>query len=190
MKVDSLYSYPTHNKALNVKMETTVEKCKCAEFEDLEMLRKVISKRIKESKKLKKVLNLLTKSEDGEHVLMNCKSCGQYWQSSRAWNWGNDPYLFRVPEIKNADWRQEPYVQPDELLVYVASLQDILSQSNFEPKNEPCRMKGCEQSAIKGLANCLEHHVQNLQKINQLPQNPEGRWFPPYLAENFKPTFN
>ena len=167
-----------------------MKNCKCAEFEDLEMLRKVISKRIKETKKLKKALNLLTKSEDGEHVLMNCESCGQYWQGSRAWNWGNDLYLFRVPKIANEDWQQEPYVQPDELLIYVASLQGILDQGNFEPKSEPCRVEGCEQPAIKGLVNCLEHHVQNLQKINQLPRNPKGRWFPPYLAENFKPTFN
>lgn len=167
-----------------------MKNCKCEDFEDLEMLRKVISKRIKETKKLKKALKLLSKSDDGEHVLMECEGCGQYWQGSRAWNWGNDLYLFHVPKITTEDWQQEVYVQPDELLIYVASLQGILSQGNFEPKNEPCRVVGCDNPAIKGLVNCLEHHVQNLQKINQLPRNPNGRWFPPYLAENFKPTFN
>lgn len=167
-----------------------MKNCKCAEFEELEMLRKVISKRIKETKNLKTSLTLLSKTDDGEHLLMQCQVCGQLWQGSRAWNWGNELYLFQVPTISTEDWQQDVYVQPDELLIYVASMQSILAQNNFKQKNEPCKLEGCEQPVIKGLVNCLEHHVQNLQKVNQLPQNPKGRWFSPYLAENFLPTFN
>lgn len=167
-----------------------MKNCKCADFEDLEMLRKVISKRIKETKKIKQALLLLAKSEDSGNVLMECESCGQYWQGSRAWNWGNDLYLFHVPKITIEEWQKQPYVKPDELLIYVAVLQGIVEQGNFEPKNEPCRIEGCNQQAVSGLAHCLEHHVQNLQKINQLPRSPEGRWFPPYYYENFKPKFN
>ncbi|MBE1300761.1 MAG: hypothetical protein GJ680_12760 [Alteromonadaceae bacterium] len=89
-----------------------MKKCNCASFEDLEMLRKVISKRIKESKRLKKKLTLLATTEDGEHVLMKCDSCNQHWQGSRAWNWGNDLYLFRVPKLEPIEWQQEVYVQP------------------------------------------------------------------------------
>jgi len=161
--------------------------CQCAEYEDLEMLRKVISKRIKKTKELKKKLKLIVTSEDKEHQLWVCESCGQIWQSSRAWNWGNDLYLFKVPQITKEEWLIKPYVQPDELLIYVGSLSEFLKQG-LKKGEEKCKKDGCTNNAVKGLVMCLKHHIENLQKVHSLPQEPVGRWFQPYVEENFKPN--
>ncbi|WP_320151086.1 hypothetical protein [uncultured Tolumonas sp.] len=151
------------------------------------MLRKVISNRIKESKDLKKKLKEIAKSEDKEHQLWVCESCGQTWQSSRAWNWGNDLYLFKVPPVFLDEWLKQPYVQPDELLIYVGGLSEFLKQG-FEKGEEKCKKDGCADKTIKGLAICLKHHIESLQKVRLLPQEPVGRWFKPYIEENFKPN--
>ncbi len=161
--------------------------CQCIEYEDLEMLRKVISKRINESKTLKKLLRPIAKSSNKEHQLWCCDSCGQAWQSSRAWNWGNELYLFKIPDISVQDWLEMTFVQADELLIYVSGMDDFLSQ-NLEVGIHNCKESGCVEKAISGLSLCLKHHVENLQSVHRLPQDPVGRWFSPYFEENFKPT--
>lgn len=77
--------------------------CSCSQFGDLEFLRDAITDRLKLSALLKKSLEFVSKHRDGEHKLFRCEACGQCWQGSRAWNWGNDEYLFKVPGLSNAE---------------------------------------------------------------------------------------
>ncbi len=164
--------------------------CSCSEFEDLEFLRKLISERIKQSRSLKESLELVIDNPDGEHKLYRCQVCHQFWQGSRAWNWGNDEYLFCVPGIFADEWLSNVYVQPDVLLIFVASIKDFFSRNDFSETAVACRVEGCEVSAVTGLARCLRHHVQSLQKGRMLPANPDGRWFGPYESARILPDYD
>jgi hypothetical protein len=162
--------------------------CSCAEYEHIEFLRKAVRKRINASRSLKKSLALLMKHPDGEHKLYRCTACDQMWQGSRAWNWGNDEYLFRVPDIKEGQWIKEVFVQPDELLIFTAVLGDFLSANRFTVLKAPCGVDGCRDNAVSGTSTCLRHHVEALQRVHQLPETPTGRWFEPYARENIVPA--
>jgi hypothetical protein len=154
--------------------------CKCDGFGHLELCRDKITRRIKESKKLKKALSMLTRHKDGEHQLLKCPLCGQLWQFSRAWNWDNYEYLFKVPQIEIDDWLTEPYMQPDSLLIYSAVMQDFFQRNQFVEKNEECRIAACNNKAVVGLVTCLAHHIEGMRRNRALPREPEGRGFPPY----------
>lgn len=116
----------------------------------------------------------------GEHSLLRCPACDQHWQISRAWNWGNDQYLFKVPSIGPDDWLAEPYVQPDELLIYSALMQDYMEKSNFVERETECRADGCTNRAVRYSVFCVKDHIASLQKAGALPAFPQGRWFEPY----------
>ena len=158
--------------------------CSCSEFEDLEFLRNVIAKRIKETRALKKTLELLATHPGKEHKLYRCKVCGQLWQGSHAWNWGNDEYLFKVPPIDTNEWLSEVFVQPDELLIFTAVVGDFLKSNSFEEKDSLCSVSGCKRKAVASSVNCLPHHLESLQRARTMPSNPSGRWFKPYVREN------
>ncbi len=163
--------------------------CLCVQFNDLEFLRAAITKRIKDSRELKKSLTVISKHMDGEHKLYHCAACGQLWQGSRAWNWGNDEYLFRVPPVEPTDWESEVYVQPDELLIFTAVMHNFLMRGAFKDTASICRTEGCSRNAVSGSVNCLSHHLGNLQKLGTMPPYPIGRWFGPYIRENIAPDF-
>lgn len=139
------------------------------QFPHLEFSRDSISKRAKETSNIIKGLRLLTEHSDKEHRLYINDKTGELWQYSNAWNWGAKPYCFIVPEIDPDDWLRERYVDPDELLIYGASMRDYLAV----PSN-------------RALPN-LGEHMRMLQQIKTLPKDPEGRWFGPYLRENVIP---
>jgi hypothetical protein len=160
----------------------------CSNFDDLEFLREVITKRIKESRSLKKSLSLVATHPEKEHKLYVCNDCGQQWQGSRAWNWGNDEYLFRVPVIDAAAWKDEVFVQPDELLIFTAVLSEILKRGEFKSTKDSCRVEGCGNLAVSGSVQCLRHHIESLQVIRAAPAYPSGRWFGPYVRENIVPA--
>ena len=162
--------------------------CTCSEYNHIEFKRTAVSKRIKESRLLKKSLLLAAKHPDAEHKLYACKDCGQLWQGSRAWNWGNDEYLFRVPKIEVSSWLEEIYVQPDELLIFTAVMSQMLGQNTFAADEQSCRVLGCARNSIQGLATCLPHHVLALQNAGQLSRDPTGRWFEPYVREGVFPA--
>ena len=69
-----------------------------------------------------------------------CESCNQIWQASRAWNWGNDLYFFKVPNTTVENWLKQPFVQPDELLIYTAVITEFLNQQ-FVLGDKPCAAK-------------------------------------------------
>jgi hypothetical protein len=158
--------------------------CECKAYEDLEFRRAAITERVKHSKRLKKELEVIAKHPAGEHKLLKCQACGQYWQSSRAWNWENDEYLFKVPEIAVDEWLKEPFIQPDELLIYDAVMRDYLEKAPAK-SSRPCHVEGCDRNALKVSTFCLWHHIESLQKSGGLPKEPIGRWFPPYRCEPF-----
>ncbi len=162
--------------------------CACADYEDIEFHRKAVRKRINNSRALKKALPLVAKHSDGEHKLYRCESCGQLWQGSRAWNWGNDEYLFRVPLVDFSQWLEEVFVQPDELLIFTAFISEFLRQNAFVTTEAQCSISGCNGQSVSGASTCVRHHVAALQRVHQLPANPSGRWFGPYVRENIVPA--
>src|SRR5687768_571342 len=96
--------------------------CDCSKYGPVKLDRKSISKRINESKSLRKKLTLIAeyRTEAGWHDLYRCAECGQLWQESLAWNIGGRVYLFQVPHLDVAAWLMEPYVQPYDLMMYGA----------------------------------------------------------------------
>lgn len=162
--------------------------CSCSQFSDLEFFRDAIGERIKLSRPLKKALVLIDDEPSGEHKLYRCNRCGQLWQSSRAWNWGNHEYLFKVPLIEAVDWKATVYVQPDELLIFAALIGHFLTSNDFETSVTDCRTQGCQHRAVSGSVNCKRHHLESLQRIGTMPPYPTGRWFGPYVAENIIPA--
>lgn len=131
--------------------------------------RAAVSKRIKETKPLLKTLTLVAEHPDNEHKLYRDPTSGEMWQLANAWNWGSQPYCFLVPSIDPEEWKEEPFVDPDEMLLFTARMSQFLSQPS-----------------VKQMPN-LKAHVDNLQQVKMLPQNPKGRWFGPYMKENIIP---
>lgn len=155
-------------------------KCACGRYEHLELLRKCIDRRIKETKKLRKQCELLAEHENGLDKLLRCTPCGQYWQSSRAWNWDNKEYMFKVPEIEIAEWLSVPYIRPDQMLIYSAVMQDYFERNTFAETDNECRAERCNRRTITLSVFCTEHHIESLQRAGALPSDPMGRWFLPY----------
>jgi hypothetical protein len=162
--------------------------CPCVDYEHIEFKRKAVRKRINESRSLRKSFALVLKHPDEEHKLYHCEACGQLWQASRAWNWGNDEYLFRVPEVKVDQWIAEVFVQPDELLIFTAVISEFLSRNTFTAQEARCNVAGFRSKAVSGVSTCLLHPVEALQRVQQLPENPTGRWFEPYVRKNIVPA--
>jgi hypothetical protein len=160
-----------------------MSKCDCTSFEYLELARDAINNRVLQAKSLRARLESIAEHSANEHVLFRCRECGQYWQRSLAWNWGNKEYLFRVPAIEASDWAEEPFVQPDELLVFDAAMRQFLKKQSNERTDRICKRDGCAEHAVKLSAFCLSHHIENLQKVHLLHQSPTGRWFEPYHVQ-------
>ena len=140
------------------------------EYPHIEFTRDAVSKRAKETKSILSRLVLVAEHSDREHRLYRDEKTTELWQYASAWNWGAKPYCFLVPEIDPEAWKAERYVDPDEMLIYVAMMQQFLSA--------PTNRKIPE----------LPKHVKSLQRIGNLPKDPEGRWFGPYERQNIIPN--
>jgi hypothetical protein len=138
-------------------------------YPHIDFRREAVSNRTKETKAILTKLTLLANHDDQEHRLYKDDETGDYWQYASAWNWGAKPYCFLVPSIETAEWQMERYVDPDELLIFVAAMGQYLSV----PSNR----------SIPNLAT----HMRMLQQIGTLPKKPEGRWFGPYEEKNVVP---
>ena len=121
-------------------------------FPHIEFTREAISKRARQTKKIIASLKLIAEHPDNEHKLYFDEKRNVYWQYASAWNWGAKPYCFLVPEISIEDWNQERYVDPDEMLIYGALMQQYLAV----PSN-------------KKIPN-LAQHIKSLQRIGTLPE--------------------
>ncbi|QDV75692.1 hypothetical protein Spa11_39120 [Botrimarina mediterranea] len=160
--------------------------CNCIEFADLELLRKEISSRAKHTKQLISLLKHRCTDSSEEHWLLECESCSQYWQRSLAWNWGNIPYLFRVPPINDLEWADRPFVQPDELLIFLAVVGKFYREKCSVLGVSNCKIDDCDSPNVKFSTFCKRHHIEHLQANNLLPRFPIGRWFAPYEEANFR----
>jgi len=166
-----------------IELQQNDMNCECSKYEPLELYRKAISKRIRQTKTLKRKLETIAEHGEGEHRLLKCSSCGQFWQSSHAWNWGNNEYLFQVPLIQIDEWLTEPYMQPDELLIYSAVMQRYMDNNTFVETERKCRVEACVDRAVELTVFCREHHITSLQNAGALSKEPKGRLFPPYYED-------
>lgn len=156
--------------------------CGCAAYPDLELLRKNITRRIRETTRIRKGLTLVAEHPDGENSLFRCGGCGQYWQISRAWNWGNDEYAFKVPITDTQEWKQERYAAPDEMLIHTAVITEYIEKNRLTESDRACGEENCGRKALNGMNVCLRHHIDEQVRQKILPGRPEGKLFPPYYS--------
>lgn len=159
--------------------------CDCEKYPNLELYREAIDKRIKETKKIKKNLELIAGNPKFHPLLWRCNACNQFWQSSGAWNWGAKEYIYKVPQIEIEKWKEKPYVKPDELLIYSAMLQQFEENNTFVERNVKCKNENCISNAIQYSVFCKIHHIESLQKAKALPNFPSGKMFEPYHFQNW-----
>lgn len=166
--------------------------CICENYKVLELQRNDISKRIKESKLLKKQLTTISKHNNGEARLYKCDVCNQIWQGNYAWNFGNGEYLFRVPFTEIVEWESNPYVAPDEILIYLSIMERFLYGNTFRLSIQVCKKENCNNKSLEGTHFCFEHHIISLQNIGNLPKEPTGKLFPPYdgIYNKYKSLFD
>ncbi len=162
-------------------------KCDCASFPHLTLDRKAISTRIKQSKSLRKQLQVVATDQDRGFSLFRCASCAEFWQSGREWNFANEEYLFRVPAITAEEWQQEHYQQPAAMMIYSAMMDQYYARSKFTPSADKCAYEGCDERASSIGMLCQRHQVESLQKSSVLPSPPKGRLFPPYHEKKPNP---
>ena len=158
--------------------------CDCTQFQPIELDRQSISRRIKQSPAIRKRLVQIAEHPDLRLYLFRCPECGQLWQSGHEWNFADQEYLFQVPPIEIADWQRKPYQQPAAMMIYSAVMRDFCARAPFEPTDSQCRADGCKERATRFSVFCRRHHIESLQKLGRLPQNPVGRLFPPYYVES------
>ncbi len=154
--------------------------CDCAQFPPIELDRKSITRRIKQSPLIRKQLELIAEHLRLRLYLFKCAACGQFWQSGHEWNFADREYLFHVPPIEVQEWQDEPYQQPAAMMIYSAVMSDFFERGKFQPGESSCRSPSCQGKAIRFSVLCLDHHIESLQNLRQLPRPPVGRMFPPY----------
>lgn len=154
--------------------------CRCGEFGTIELYREHVSERIKRTRTLRRTLDLVAEHPLKEHKLLKCGVCNQFWQISRAWNWGDFEYLFKVPEIEEVDWKTEPFEQPDELLIHSSMMYTYDENNTFELTSRICKNDTCSEFSIQYSVLCKQHHITDLQERSVLPPRPSGRRLPDY----------
>ena len=157
--------------------------CDCTDYPPIELDRQSVSRRIKQSPRIRKRLTQIAEHPELRLFLFRCPECGQLWQSGHEWNFADREYLFHVPPVEVADWQREPYRQPAAMMIYSAVMQDFCARATFEMSDSPCRHDGCTQRAVRFSVFCRDHHIESLQQRGQLPKKPVGRLFPPYYVE-------
>ena len=161
--------------------------CDCSQYEPIELDRKSITRRIKQSSAIRKCLTQIAEHRPLGLFLFRCPECGQLWQSGHEWNLGDREYLFHVPAIEVAEWQREPYQQPAAMMIYSAVMRDFCSRASFETSEASCQVEGCSRRAIRLSVFCGDHHIESLERNGRLPKRPVGRLFPPYYVESGGP---
>jgi hypothetical protein len=154
--------------------------CECHSYPPIPFERPAVTKRIKESKRIKSSLVILAEDKTRGIALFRCPTCGEHWQSGREWNFANEEYLFRVPAILPEEWEQEHYREPAAMLIYSAVLHDYHSRTRFVESADLCRHPGCTGKALTAGVFCKQHHIESMIRNKMLPAPPTGRLFPPY----------
>jgi len=154
--------------------------CDCAQYQPIELDRKSIKRRIKESPAIRERLTQIAEHVGLRLFLFRCPECGQFWQSGHEWHFADREYVFHVPPIDLAEWQREPYRQPAAMMLYSASMEDFFARAPFETGDASCRIDGCGEHALRLSVFCRDHHIESLQQGGRLPKKPPGRLSPPY----------
>jgi len=164
--------------------------CQCASFRPLELSRDQILKRLRETKRIKKTLDVLVQDESEHVALYRCRDCGSFWQSGRQWGFGRDgfdEYLFQVPAISIEEWQREHYRQPAAMMVYSVAMSERYGWTPPPERDVQCEEVGCGRKAIRFSVHCLEHDIAHGRLVGSVPPEPRGRMFPPYETRPVKP---
>ena len=154
--------------------------CDCSQFEPIELDRKSINRRIKQSPEIRKRLTQIAEHTDLSVYLFQCPECNQFWQSGHEWNFGDREYLFHVPPIEIGEWHREPYRQPAAMMIYSSVMARFFADATFEPTDSQCRAPNCTEYAVRFSVFCRDHHIDSLRASGRLVKKPVGRLFPPY----------
>jgi hypothetical protein len=167
-----------------------MSKCSCQSYDHLSLDTGSIFRRLSQIIGSVDRLQSIAEHREGEHQLLNCSDCGQYWQRSRAWIWNNTYYVFRVPEILGDEWLKEPYLPPDEMVYFNKCIGDYLAPGNLSERELECSIEGCQRSAASQSVMCVWHHVEWMQEKGHLSKVPVGRLFLPYSYDEERMKFD
>lgn len=165
--------------------------CDCTLYPDLTLDNSSIYRRVQDSKRKFGKLGTLnrTRVEREEFDLLECRVCGQFWQSTKAILWGGLPYLFKVPAILQTDWLASRYIPPDLMCEINKAVNSYKATQTFHPIDRSCQQIGCDNRAIELSVMCYRHHLEMLQRGGTLPNKPEGRLFAPYKYDDVEKLF-
>jgi len=180
-----LPSRSTENKS-QIDLSPGKEKCICNKYSDI-LDYGALTKRFKDTKNIFSYLTLIAEHPEKEHRLYQCETCGQLWQRSLSWMDGNEQYIFKVPKINIGEWKEKPFVQPDDLFVRTGVVRQYLERAIFEEQNVICRHAGCTHYSIKLSVFCVIHHMESIGIKLTLPDN--NTWFPPFEKELVELTY-
>lgn len=165
--------------------------CGCDSYDELPLTVEAITRRAKLFKemrsRLKQIAQRMVQRWVEHYRLYRCESCGACWQATLTTVGHEDAfYLYRVPNLTNAEWLERPFLCPSTLL----SSHRQMTQFRRLPhpvSDARCSMPNCDERALAVSSHCLEHHIDNLGAIGVLPGRPIGRCFGRYRAEQFDP---
>lgn len=157
--------------------------CACSQHQPIELDRKSITKRIRESGAIKSSLQIIDENLQLRLSLFRCPTCGQLWQSGHEWNFADEEYLFQVPATDVTEWKREPFAQPAAMMIYSTVMRDYFARASCEAGDSKCRADDCTQPALRFSVFCRDHHVEELQRLGKLPKKPVGKLFSPYYIE-------
>ncbi|MGC4104067.1 hypothetical protein [Ferruginibacter sp.] len=143
--------------------------------------------RFKDTKKILSDLKLLAQHPEKEHQLYQCVNCGQYWQKSMSWMDGNKQYVFKVREIEVTEWKEQPFVQPDDLFARTGIVNQYLKRATFEEQETLCRHPSCPHHAIQLSIFCIVHHMESIKIATTIPDNVT--WFPPFEKKHLELSY-
>jgi hypothetical protein len=158
--------------------------CDCNSFTDLKLHSDELKIREKLFKQLSGKLDKIAEATNKIHTLYQCPECQQLWQSS--WLTYDRTLLFKTPSIAVEEWKEEAFVSPSELVQFSHYMSMYLNRlPTIRFKNEKCRNETCTNRAIANSVFCLRHHITS-QSVQLMPKFPKGRWFAPYVYEDFE----
>ncbi len=100
-------------------------------------------------------------TNDAQHeALVQCRKCGKlYQQGEHQEGMGVHTYMFEVPEIEPAVWRENPF--PDLFLLVVD--RDFYQALGPEDASTACRRADCTRPKVALSICCRRHHFEQVK---------------------------
>lgn len=163
--------------------------CDCDNYSDLGLDLEKIGDRVhlfREMRlELKQIGTKLVERWLEHYRLYRCEQCGQYWQASLAPRDSDTWYLYKVPKVPVAKWKQAPYVPPHEIVHYIGNREAYIS-NNFDLRDKQCRTGDCQEFAIGGLQNCHYHQWMEIEGSVYRDWFDRLTWYSPYSPDMLK----